>query len=150
MLHQHLFSSIRPYSCEDTGSSVLQSEILIIKRSTIDGLPSAIVKIKDRTLTQRTWYDTSESRSLVADSFISCEVDRVIICSDGVQIEGEKSNESASTIMQQPRQEKERETHSAVFGTTSARRTISMRPAGLPPMAISKKQTGLALFSVEH
>ena len=110
MLHQHL-SSIRPYSREDTGSSVLQSEILIIKRSTIDGLPSAIVEIKDRTLTQRTWYDTSESRSLVADSFISCEVDRVIICSDGVQIEGEKSNESASTIMQQPRQEKERETH---------------------------------------
>jgi hypothetical protein len=29
---------------------------------------------------------------------------------------------------------------------TSARRVISMRPAGSPPMVMSKKQTGLAIF----
>lgn len=32
---------------------------------------------------------------------------------------------------------------SAVRGHTSARRVISIRPAGRPPMAISKKTTGL-------
>ena len=33
---------------------------------------------------------------------------------------------------------------SAVFGTTSARSVISIRPAGLPPMDMSKKTTGFA------
>ena len=35
---------------------------------------------------------------------------------------------------------------SAVFGTTSARRVISMRPAGAPPMVISKKTTGVPMM----
>jgi len=35
----------------------------------------------------------------------------------------------------------------AVLGVTSARRVISMRPAGSPPMVMSKKQTGLAMVS---
>jgi hypothetical protein len=30
---------------------------------------------------------------------------------------------------------------------TSARRVISMRPAGSPPMVMSKKHTGLAMVS---
>ena len=33
----------------------------------------------------------------------------------------------------------------AVLGVTSARRVISMRPAGSPPMVMSKKHTGLAM-----
>ena len=39
--------------------------------------------------------------------------------------------------------ERERGT-SAVFGTTSARRVISMRPAGTPPMLMSKITTGFS------
>ena len=35
----------------------------------------------------------------------------------------------------------------AVLGVTSARRVISMRPAGSPPMVMSKKHTGLAMVS---
>ena len=36
----------------------------------------------------------------------------------------------------------------AVFGVTSWRRVISMRPAGSPPMVMSKKTTGLDIASV--
>ena len=35
---------------------------------------------------------------------------------------------------------------SAVFGTISFRRVISIRPEGLPPMVISKKHTGLDML----
>ena len=43
----------------------------------------------------------------------------------------------------------DREFHApAVLGVTSARRVISMRPAGWPPMVMSKKQTGLDILSV--
>ena len=37
---------------------------------------------------------------------------------------------------------------SAVLGTTSARSVISMRPAGAPPMVMSKKTTGLDMVDV--
>ena len=35
---------------------------------------------------------------------------------------------------------------SAVFGTTSARSVISMRPDGAPPIVMSKKTIGFGLF----
>ena len=37
-------------------------------------------------------------------------------------------------------------TFSAVIGTTSARSVISMRPAGWPPMVMSKKTTGFDMI----
>ena len=37
---------------------------------------------------------------------------------------------------------------SHVLGTTSALRVISIRPAGDPPMVMSKKQTGLAMVTM--
>ena len=39
---------------------------------------------------------------------------------------------------------------SAVLGTTSARSVISMRPAGAPPMVMSKKTTGVLIFKSAH
>lgn len=39
---------------------------------------------------------------------------------------------------------------SAVFGTTSARRVISMRPNGFPSAVISKKTTGLVILNWIH
>ena len=39
---------------------------------------------------------------------------------------------------------------SAVLGTTSARSVISMRPAGAPPMVMSKNTMGLDIFVVQR
>jgi hypothetical protein len=44
----------------------------------------------------------------------------------------------------------ERGRTSAVFGTMSSRRVISMRPAGAPPMVMSKKTIGVPMVNVVY
>jgi hypothetical protein len=162
------------YLPEDTRTQVLQLEILVRKLGTIDRLSTiSITSCYISTLNPEViilpfgFFDTMEWRSLVmqwlaryADSFLACKqsiVGYIIKWNDCIKMVCEKSNvfEFTSTFLPPNKTDKERDSpvqsarkFSAVFGTTSARRTISMRPADVPPIVISKKQTGFALFSV--
>ena len=132
------------FSPEDAGTGVLQHEVLVRELGTVDALPTRAVVIREvPSLAHESGYDTMEGRSGEAESLLACNYCRCHswtvreMVNGGEQKGGggewpENFGEKTNSPVHRARK------FSAVFGTTSPRSSMTMRPAGLPPMVMSK------------
>ena len=133
---------------EDAGTGVLQNEVLVRELVAVDALPSRAVVVREvPALAHESGYDAVEGRSGEAESLLALS-GLILVTVGAMRAVGAGMSGGGVGGNEKNEEEEERESSnspvhnarkfSAVFGTTSPRSSMTMRPAGFPPMVMSK------------